>query len=220
MGSHRERVEALVAEAKALIEEISSDGRQAVAGAEAEADRNVRCHGELRDERDALVAEAAALEDELDAMPVLHSKAVLEDDVDEELRLKDRFRDAKDRRAEISARLPEVEAELKALSPRGGHDNEVMIEQYAAVNRAASGPLASLRRLGSEISNLAEKGAGHFEQVLTDRQGESWSWRNDLSWTDEARERLRRSGNIPGEDRTRTVRADPARLERRGSEAG
>ncbi len=213
MPSHEERIGALVAEAKALVEEISSDGRQAVAGAEAEADRNVRRFSELRDERESLSAEAGALRDELDGMPVLHSKAVLEDDVEEELRLKDRYGNARGRLSEISSRLPEVEAEIRKLSPRGENENEASLHQYAAVNKAAAAPLVQLRRLGGEVHDAAIREAGHFEGVLEERRGESWAWRQDVAWTEENRERLRSSRSVPGEDRTGTIRADPSRLE-------
>jgi hypothetical protein len=112
-----------------------------------------------------------------------------------------------------------VAGELKALSPQqGDRDEVVMLHQCGNVNRVASAPLVELKRIASEVSDAATSAAGHFEQVLTDRQGESWSWRQAASWSDESRAAMRVPGNVPGEDRTRTIKADPERLARRGRE--
>ena len=60
--------------------------------------------------------------------------------------------------------------------------------------------------------------AGFFEQTLTDRQAESWSWRQAVSWSDESRVAMRVPGNVPGPDRTVTIRKDDDSLARRGRE--
>ncbi len=50
------------------------------------------------------------------------------------------------------------------------------------------------------------------------RLGESWSWRQNISWSEEARDALRRAGSVPGEDRTQVIKKDPERLAGRGRE--
>lgn len=96
---------------------------------------------------------------ELERIPVLHSRATLEDDVNEELRLKDRYQDLKE-----------------------------------------------------------EKEAGFFQGTIDDRLAESWSWRQNVSWSEEARAAMRVPGNVPGPDRTVTIRKDDESLARRGRE--
>lgn len=217
MADHADRIDALVAQARELVEEISKDGRQAVAAAESTADANVARHAELRDELASLRSRSEHVAAELERIPVLHSRATLEDDVDEELRLKDRYQDLKDEKEAAEARLPEVDAELQRLSP-DGHEDAVSLRQYGQVNRAAAVPLIALRRLAKEIQDAATAEAGHFEQVIEDRRGESWSWRQNISWSEEARYALRKAGSVPGEDRTVTIKKDPDSLAGRGAE--
>lgn len=214
MGSHKERVDALIAEAKDLIEEIAQEGREAVAEAERVADSNVARHRELLEERDLLSAQADHLRNEREELPAKAYRAGLDGEYALEDELTGRYREAGSELDRVKARIPEIEEELRELEgPNGGgHDNEVMIRQYSRVNKAAAGPLVELRRLGSEVSVAATREASHFEQVLEDRRGESWAWRQGVNWSEESREKLRRSGNLPGEDRTRTIKADPARL--------
>lgn len=112
-----------------------------------------------------------------------------------------------------------VRAILTPLSPQqGDRDELVQIHQYGQVNRAASGPLVELKRLAKEITDAVEQEAGFFQQTIDDRLAESWSWRQNVSWSEEARDALRRAGSVPGEDRTVTIEKDPERLSKRGAE--
>ncbi len=76
-----------------------------------------------------------------------------------------------------------------------------------------------LRRPSKEITDAVEKEAGFFQGTIDDRLAESWSWRQNVSWSEEARDALRKAGSTPGEDRTVTIKKDPEKLARRGRES-
>ncbi len=199
-----------------IAEQLLRDA-EAVATAESTADANVARHAELQDELSSLRSRSEHAAAELERIPVLHSRATLEDDVNEELRLKDRYQDLKEEKEAAESRLPEIERELQLLSP-DGHEDAVSLRQYGQVNRAASGPLVELKRIAKEITDAVEKEAGFFQGTIDDRLAESWSWRQNVSWSEEARDALRKAGSTPGEDRTVTIRKDDESLARRGRE--
>jgi DNA repair exonuclease SbcCD ATPase subunit len=218
-----ERVEALIAEAKDLIEKIAREGRAAVEEAERVAGENVERHRSLIEERRSLQHEAERLQAERERLPVEHSRAMLEDDVDRELRIKDRYGEIAERLEEISARLPEVERELSELCPRecveGGHENDVLLQQYRPVNRAAATSLSTLRSIAKEIHDAAERHAGYFEQVIEDRKSESYGWREAINWDPRARAKLQGPNtNLPGPGRGKVIAADPESLRQHGGE--
>lgn len=204
-------------------EEINKEGRLAVQEAERLAKENVERHGSLIEERRSLQIERERLEAERERLPVEHSRAMLEDKVDEELRIKDRYSEIAEHLEEISARLPEVEKELRELCPResveSGHENDVLLHQYRQVNRAAASHLSALRRVTREIHDAAERHAGYFEQVIEDRKSESYSWQEAINWDPRARAKLQGPNtNLPGESRGKVIAADPESLKRHGGE--
>ncbi len=75
-----------------------------------------------------------------------------------------------------------------------------------------------LRRPSKEITDAVEKEAGFFQGTIDERLAESWTWKQNVSWSEESRAALRKAGSTPGEDRTRTIKADPESLARRGRE--
>ncbi len=75
-----------------------------------------------------------------------------------------------------------------------------------------------LRRPSKEITDAVEKEAGFFQGTIDDRLAESWSWRQAVSWSDESRTAMRVPGNVPGPDRTVSIRKDPEKLAERGAE--
>lgn len=74
-----------------------------------------------------------------------------------------------------------------------------------------------LRRLFREISDAVEKETGYFERIIQERRSESWAWQSSIDWSPEGRERLRNIPNLPGEDRTVTIRQDGESLARKGA---
>ncbi len=216
-----ERIDALVAEAKALIEEISKAGREAVEEAEATAEGNVERHQELSEELSELRRQEERLTRDREELPMRAYRAGLDEEYQREDELQERYRLAGKELERIGERVPQIEAELAELSPRkSSHENALFLHQYGKVNRAASVPLVALKRLGREISDLAEKEAGYFERILEERRAQSWGWQASMDWTPEARERLRQTPNLPGEDRTVTIRQDPDSLARKGRDLG
>jgi hypothetical protein len=67
-------------------------------------------------------------------------------------------------------------------------------------------------------AEAVEKEAGFFQGTIDVRLAESWSWRQNVSWSEEARDALRKAGSTPGEDRTVTIKKDPESLAKRGRE--
>ncbi len=176
-----EVIEKLLADVETVLEELKAESLAKIAEAQARAERNIGRHDGAARELGDVGARLAALRSEREGLPVEHSRAVLNDDVDEELRLKDRASEVRAEIRRLESLASSLRDEVRRLNPRNqGHPSDATMHHLGAaagVAHSARSDLEGLRErlnraLDGTVRPVAEKHdalRGTVEQLSRDR---------------------------------------------------
>lgn len=164
MSGRQEKVEALLADVLPRIEEIKAESLSRIDSAERDAWDKISRHAAATNDLAEVEAEIEDLLEEKAGLPLLHSQAVVDDDVEAELAVKDRAQVIRTRIGELETRRDELWKEIGGLLPnaknalREPHRHDADIEhtsRAAGVAHKERGPLEHLRDRLVEASNGA-----------------------------------------------------------------
>jgi hypothetical protein len=177
------KLEALKKEALAEIEEVKRD-----------ASAKVSRYEEAREELEGIEAHLMMLEAEKEGLPVEHSRAVLADDVEEELRVKDRFSTLSEEIEGLEDRRASLKGEIQRLDPRGrGHRYDAMIEHTSRVAGTAAEERKTLEELQRRLGEALEETVGPVAEAHDANRALVETRSRERSW-EEASERRSRVG--------------------------
>lgn len=144
----RERVEALVSELAVALEEYAADGRERVEAVDKSGREDVSRYNAIRGQRPALDERAGVLRDELERLPVDHSRAVLADNADEQARIKARHGEIVAELEALEARRAALDAELGELNPARAprRTRETSTSDVLTVSRTRTSTFSKLSR--------------------------------------------------------------------------
>ena len=179
----REEIEALIGEVLPRLEALQEDALEEIRTAQAEADDSVARHEEARDELGGVEARLTMLRAEKEGLPVEHSRAVLADDVDEELRVKDRFSIVSEEIGELEERSKALAAEVRRLNPRGqGHPAEATMHHLGRAAGVAHSARADLEGLRDRLTRALDATVRPVAENHDALKGTVWQLSHDRDW--------------------------------------
>lgn len=150
--STAEKVEALLSDVLPRVEEIAGEARAKIREVREDASAKIARHGAASTELAKAEDRIDALLDEKEGLVLAHSEAALEDDVDEELRIKQRYQDIGAEVEELEGRSSVLRDEISELVPNShGHPYDARIHHVARVAMAANNEREALERLRDGI---------------------------------------------------------------------
>lgn len=188
--STRERAEELLADFLPRLEELKDESLARIAEVREDASAKMYRHDEARAELERVGEEISALDAEKDGLPVLHSQAVLEDAVDEELRIKQRYQDIGPELEELLARKTALEAEIRGLLPRDlGHHHDARIHHGGRIAGTAHDERMALEDLRDRLTDALDAAVEPVAKIHNDRRALVEAWGMEREWNPEFRER-------------------------------
>jgi hypothetical protein len=155
MATTREKVEELLADVLPRLEALKGEALAEIAEAQERASERISRYQAAAEELEGVEARLMMLEAEREGLPTDHSRAILEDDVDEELRVKERFATVAEEISDLGDRKAALEGELRRLVPRPRrHRYDAMIEQTAQVATAAAREREALEDLEKRLAEV------------------------------------------------------------------
>lgn len=154
----QKEVAAIIAEVKPRLEALAAAAMEEIRLAEETATKNITEHDRASAELAELEERITSLKDERERLPVEHSRAILDDDVDTELRLKDRAATVRTEIESLEARREALRDELRQLSPRDpGHPTGVTTFQYGKIAGTAFNIRSDFEELHGTLTEALDK---------------------------------------------------------------
>lgn len=179
----RHEIEALVADVLPRLEALREDSMGEIREAQGRADANVSRHEEAREELGGVEARLTMLRAEEEGLPVEHSRAVLADDVEEELRVKDRFSSVSEEIGELEERSKALAAEVRRLNPRGsGHPADATMHHLGRAAGVAHGARADLEGLRDRLTRALDATVRPVSDKHDALKGTVWQLGHDRDW--------------------------------------
>ena len=181
--NRREEIEALIGEVMPRLRALEEDAMAEIRDAQQEADANVERHERAREELGGVEARLATLRAEKEGLPVEHSRAVLEDDVEAELRLKDRSATLRDEIAALEDRSSSLREELSRLNPRGqGHPADATMHHLGRAAGVAHGARSELEGLRDRLARALDSTVAPVAEKHDALKGTVWQLSHDRNW--------------------------------------
>lgn len=155
--SNEERIQQVVEELRSLAEDLADEGREQTGEAEAEAEQNIARYGEAREELDAAQREIVRLEAEREELPNRAYRAGMDEEYEEEDRLKERYKNLKPALEALRREVAELEEEIAELvgpNPTARPDLDCMIRGYSRVREAYAAAARPLIDLDEQVSRV------------------------------------------------------------------
>lgn len=179
----KQEIHDLIADTLPRIEAIKADALREIREAEKAAEASVTRHGEVSRELSQVEDRLDALRPEYEDLPRLHSRAVLDDDVDEELCLKERRQDIAREIEALERRRSELWDELEKLSPREpGDPTMATIHQYGRVASVAHVARQEIEPLVKAISGALTDTQNAVIQKHESHKAAVWQLGHDREW--------------------------------------
>jgi DNA-binding transcriptional MerR regulator len=181
--SRRERIDALLEYAKGEIEPMGAEALGEIHEAHRAAGEKASRYEEAVEGLTQAEARLERLVAKKEGLPIEHSRAVLADDVDEELRLKDLYAEVVAGIADLEERRDVLKRELAELLPRGrGHDLDPVIHATTTAARVASEARADLEHLKKGLEKILASSVAPVVKEHTDLLGLADSYNRTRDW--------------------------------------
>jgi predicted nucleic acid-binding Zn-ribbon protein len=181
--SRREQVEAVLQDVLPRLEEIKADALAEIDRIRKDATQKASRYEQAREELEGVEARLVMLEAEKEGLPVEHSRALLEDNVDEELRIKERFTAVTEEIERLEDRRASLKEEIHRLLPNTrGHRNDVRIEAASRVAGAAFEEREALEDLKERLTKALDDAIDPVATVHEQSRGLTQSLGQERSW--------------------------------------
>lgn len=185
--SAAERVEALLEEVLPKIEELEAESMGRISAAKSSAWEKIPRYQEAAGELEGVEKRIEELLSERAGLTELHSEAVLDDDVDEELRLKQRAQDIKAEVESCEERRDGLWRELAELVPRRGphrepHALDAHIHHVARVAETAAEERRPLEHLRDRFTKALDSAADAVVREHEQSRAQVMAWNRTVEF--------------------------------------
>ncbi len=183
MTSRQEEIQDLLDEVLPRLEKLKTEALQEIEAAQKEAQRNLKRHEQAQEELAHVSEEIARLKQEQEKLPNLAYRAGLDEEWEEEDRLKERYRNIKPALESLENRREALREELHSLNPDGDdYPKNATIHQYSQVSAVAHGPRTVLEELKKKLTDALENS---LDPVIKKHEGlkaTTWQLSHDRAW--------------------------------------
>jgi hypothetical protein len=190
MATTREKAEAILQDVLPRLEALKDEALTAIEEVRKDASAKVSRHDAAVEELEGVEARLIMLQAEKEGLPVDHSCAVLADDVEAELAVKERFATISEEIEGLEDRRASLGGEIRRLCPRGrGHHYDAMIEHTSRVAGTASEERAALEELQKLLAEALEKTVEPVAKVHNDNRALVETRSRERRWDEAAESR-------------------------------
>jgi hypothetical protein len=194
MSSTREKAEAILQDVLARVEELKAEALSSIEAIRQDAEEKVGLYEDAREELEGVEARLVMLEAEREGLPIEHSRAVLADDVDEELRVKERYSTISEEIEDLEVRKASVEEEMAKLAPRAAgappHRHDASRRQYGRVAKVAAEERRALEYLRKQAVKALDDAVAPVAEQHDQFRGLVSAWGEERKLDPEQREWL------------------------------
>lgn len=182
--NRREEIDALLADAAERIAALGEEAMREIREKQAVADAAVSRHGEAARELGEVEAEIVRLSAEREEIPNLAYRAGLDQQWEEEDRLKERYANLKPAIEALEERRSSLREEIAGLSPRdSGHPTDSTAHQYGLVARVAHYRRRELEDLRDRLTKALDDALDPVASVHDNTKALTWQLGHDREWS-------------------------------------
>jgi hypothetical protein len=194
--STREKVDELLAEFLPRLEALKDEALASVEEVRADAAEKVARYEDAREELEGVEARLVMLAAEREGLPIEHSRALLADDVVEELRAKERFSTISKEIEDLEDRRVSLLGEMAKLAPRASgappHRHDAARRQYGRVAGTAAEERRALELLKKKLVKALDDAFDPVAKQHDQYRGLVQAWGEERKLDPEQREWLER----------------------------
>lgn len=190
--NRQQEIEAIVTDVETRLADVVDAALQEISEVESDAwARRQRYHA-ARQELARAEQELSALREERAALPALHSQAVLDDDVTQELALKERAAEVREEIGELEDACTALRGELEDLIPPGRPRSQeiegLVVEQHQSgrVTGTAFRARTDLESLRDRLQRTVDQALAPVITRHDEAGGETWNLGQQIAWREKA----------------------------------
>jgi chromosome segregation ATPase len=181
--SYSEEIQALLDDVLPRLDALKENALQEIEEAQDRAETSISRHEQATVELSQVEAEISSLKQERESLPGKAYRAGLDEDWQEEDRLKERYRTLKPALEELEERRESLRQELHSLNPAGDdYPGNATLHQYAQVARVAHGPRTELEALKEKLSKALDDSLDPVIAKHESLRATTWQLSHDRAW--------------------------------------